>query len=422
MRAARVLQIDQKNLLCGLDWIPILAESTFSRAQARRLGASLQVWSGQPAAALGLARGVPARGRYWSAADLWARLHPNASRACILPLDEQVWHVLASHQGVALVRADRSFPSLELAQASVDAMRLACPGLEQIPEPDAPGVHALLQGLARMATPGLAMKPVRGSRVRRLGVAAGVALGAAAWLHTQAAPEPPALDGVAPELLWRQAFDQALADRPVQGAAGTQALLQALYNQPVRLAGWDLLELHCQPRSGGLTWSCRADYRRQAQDADNRGFLQHAPSPWALDFSSLDTVRALWSFAVPAHVARPAALPAAQLVTRDWASALQASLPAFHRLHLEPARSLPLLAPLDARGQALTGPPAGLPAISLRRLQVEGPLRSGFLLAPMSDSVSWHKVSLVVAPGVRPDVRTSRLTLRMEGDIYEIGS
>ncbi|MFA5662465.1 hypothetical protein [Castellaniella sp.] len=422
MRAARVLLVDQKKLLCGLDWVPVLAESAFSRAQARRLGATLVVWSGEPPAALGLARGVPGRGRCWSLADLWARLYPEGSRACILALDTQTWHVLAAHQGVALVRGDRSYPSLELALASMQAMRLACPGLEMLPAPDPAGVQALLHTLASQATPDLAMQPVRSSPVRRYGVPFGLALGAAAWLHTQAAQNTAISHATPPAVLWQEALDQALHGRFIHGAAGTRALLQTLYRQPVRLAGWDLLEVHCQPHMGGASWSCQADYRRQAQGADNRGLLEHAPGTWALEFSSLDRARAIWSVSVPARQVTPAALPRAHWVTRDWSSALQASLPAFHRLHLEPAHTLSVAAPQDAEGQPLAEPSSGLPAISMRGLQVEGPLRSGFLLTSMVESVSWHKLSLVVTTGVRPDLRTSRLTLRLEGVIYENGS
>ncbi|MGA0584445.1 MAG: hypothetical protein ACO2ER_11160, partial [Castellaniella sp.] len=75
-------------------------------------------------------------------------------------------------------------------------------------------------------------------------------------------------------------------------------------------------------------------------------------------------------------------------------------------------------APHDPQGRALPVP-EDFPALSIRALRVEGPLRSGALLAPLAGAVSWRKAVLTLAPHTRPDVRASRLILHLEGIVYE---
>jgi len=414
MPATRLLQVGQAALAFGLDWVPVLDDPEAACAQARREGAGRQVLSGNPPAALGLARGLPRRGACWSAADLLARQHPQGSVACVLPLDPRTWHVLACHEGVVLARADRSYPDEDLADRAVDALRLACHRLRLLPVDE--GAEPLLQGLARQAAGVPPMRHVRG-RARPLTVSAILVLAAvAAWgwnglagsVRADAAPDPRAA--------WEESLARTLARQPIHGEAGTRSLLRALMAQPVRAAGWVLQGLRCQPGAGA--WQCRSEYRRLDPGADNRGLLQAAPADWRLDFPSLDTARAAWRLPLPGQTPQPARLPASALVARDWASALQAVSPAFTALRMDPPRALAVPAPHDAQGWPLPEPP-DLPAVATRALRVEGPLRSARLLAPLARSVSWHKVQLSHAPGTRPGLKHSRLILHLEGSLYE---
>jgi len=414
MAATRLLRVGQVTLAFGLDWVPVLDDPEAASAQARREGAGHQVLSGNPPAALGLARGLPPRDACWSAADLLARQHPQGSVACVLPLDPHTWHVLACHEGVVLARADRSYPDADLAARAVDALRLACPRLRLLPADD--GAEALLQGLARQAAGVPPMRHVRG-RVRPLAVSAVlVSVAAAAWgwgglagsARVDAAPDPRAA--------WEAALARTLARQPIHGEAGTRSLLQALQAQPVRAAGWVLQGLRCQPGDGA--WQCHSEYRRLDPRADNRGLLQAAPADWRLEFPSLDTARAAWRLPLPGRAAEPARLPSSALVARDWASALQAVSPAFTALRMDPPRALAVPAPHDAQGRPLPEPP-DLPSVATRALRVEGPLRSAELLAPLVRSVSWRKAHLSHASGTRPSLRHSRLILHLEGSLYE---
>src|SRR5690606_41332655 len=102
--------------------------------------------------------------------------------------------------------------------------------------------------------------------------------------------------------------------------------------------------------SAGAPCECVGAYRRQRPLADNRSLLRAAPAGWRLDFPSLDIARATWTLSLPGQRSEPRGLPRAALLDRDWASALQAVLPAFSVLRLDAARPLTVPAPPDVRG------------------------------------------------------------------------
>ncbi|WP_368647233.1 hypothetical protein [Castellaniella ginsengisoli] len=417
-RSARIVWVGRVPLAFGLDWVPLLGASEAVQLRTRRRGVSHRVVSGDPPAALGLAGGLRAGQACWSAADLLARRHPRGTVACVLPLDADTWHVLAAHEGVALARADRSYPDPDLAREAVEALRRAHPKLELLAATDESGPADLLQALARQAPGQRPLEPVRrrGARLALLVLVAG--LGMAGWLHGNGGPDAAAASRPDARASWLSALDRVLDQRPLHGEAGTRALLDALYRQPARLGGWSLREVRCQPQPDGGPWRCVGEYRRYGPQADNRALLQAAPAGWRLDFPSLDSARAAWSLPLPGQRPEPHALPQAGLLARDWASALQAVLPAFAVLRLDAAQPLTVPAPRDAQGLELPLP-EDFPALSVRVLRVEGPLRSGALLAPLAGAVSWRKAALTLAPGVRPDVRASRLILHLEGTVYE---
>ncbi|WP_066454498.1 hypothetical protein [Castellaniella caeni] len=414
MRTTRLVWVEQIPLVFGLEWLPLLGEPDRIASQARQEGAGHWVLSGNPPAALGLARGLAVRRPCWSAAALWARQHPQGTVACVLALDTHSWHVLASHEGVALARADRGYPDQALATQALETLRLSYPRLRQVCADD-DGVPKQLAGLAAGAPP---MTRVH-RRARWLFVAAlALALVAAGaiWLRGWTADRPAA--DARQQGAWEAALSAALARRPIHGEAGTRALLGAVYRQPARLAGWSLQSLSCQPAPPSTQWHCRSEYRRRDARADNRGLLRGALAGWTVDFPALDIAQVTWRVPVPAQPPDPRRLPRARLAMRDWASALQAVLPAFTTLRLEAARPLTVEAPRDEQGRALP-PPATLPALALRALRVEGPLRSGVLLAPLAQSVSWQKLSVSHLPGTRPGLRASRLSFHLEGHVYE---
>ena len=416
-RTARLVRVDRVSLAFGLDWVPLLGDPDAMQAQARRQGATHRVLSGDPPAALGLARGLPAGLTCWSAADLLARVHPRGTVACVVPIGDN-WHVLAVHEGVPLARADRSYPAADLASEAIAALRRAHPKLELLAVQSGQYATGLLDTLARLAPTQRALEPVR-RRGMRLVLLAGMAvLGGSIFMRWGNGVGAAVTTDPDARSRWQAALQQTLGQHPLHGEPGTRALLAALYRQPVRLAGWSLHGLRCQSGPDAARWHCVGEYRRQDRLADNRTLLRLAPAGWRLDFPSLDLARAAWTVALPGQPPDAGDLPRAGLLDRDWASALQAVLPAFSALRLEAARPLEVPAPRDDQGRALPVP-ADFPVVAVRALRVEGPLRSGMLLAPLARAVSWHKAALTLAPGTRPGVRASSLTLHLEGVVYE---
>lgn len=416
MATTRIVEVQQLYLAFGLDWLPVLDDPALACAQAGREGASHLILSGNPPAALGLAHGLPRTQTCWSAADLLAREYPQGTLACVLSLDNQTWHVLACHEGVVLARADRSYPQRELAHQAIEDLRLAYPRL-QLLDPHA-SADTLLQRLARRAAVAPALQRVRHTRTYRALLLAGGLCSLVWWGYAYGLPQDAARPAPDAAQAWHHALAQSLARHPLHGEAGTRALLQAVYLQPVQLAGWILKDLQCQPGSAAAVWQCRSEYRRLDLRADNRGLLQAAPSGWRLDFPSLDLAQASWTLALDGQVADPQALPQARLVARDWASALQAVLPAFTTLRVQGPKPLAIAAPRDAEGRDLPIP-EDFPRLSIRTVKIEGPLRSASLLVPLSRAVSWEKAVVTHAPGTRPGLKSSRLVLHLEGALYE---
>jgi hypothetical protein len=422
MQLSHVIQVGQVSLVFGLDWIPLLGDEGRAADVAGRHGASHLALSGNPPAALGMAMDLSRRSAYWSAALLMASQYPIGTVVRVIPLEEGAWHVLACHEGVALVRADRSYPDHALACQAVEVLRMSYPhlSLHEDPPPggEEDGRTAGLQDLAKLSASVPPLQRVRRRAVRWV-VLVLLALAAALFVAGfWRGSSPPASLPLTAHAAWTLALDQTLARQPVHGPAGTRDLLQALYRQPVHLAGWRMQSLRCEPGSESPHWRCVGDYRRDHAAADNRGLLAAAPADWQLDFPSIDRARTRWALTPAAMPVQLDKLSANGMLARDWVSALQGILPAFSKIQVEPPRALAIPVPRDTQGRELPRP-ADLPALATRALQVQGPLQSASLLVPLAQAVSWRRVSLTFTPGARTGVRASRLILHLEGNAYE---
>ncbi|HEX7386152.1 MAG TPA: hypothetical protein VF285_02615 [Castellaniella sp.] len=421
MQPSRVVQVDQVALVFGMEWVPLLGETTRVSSLARRSGASHRTVSGEPPAALGMAQGISRRKACWSAAALMAHGHPTGTLAWLFVLDADSWHVLACHEGVALVRADRSYPDRELAYRAVEALRVSYPHLEFLDATLRDGAtedRDVLRMLARESKSVPALHPVRrlfgmGVWVLVLTLVIMFAAGRFWWVR----PVAQDAEQVA-RVSWERALADAVVRRPIHGTEGTRDLLAVLYRQPFQLAGWRLQTLRCEPKGVERPWQCHGEYRRVLPHADNRGLMQAAPADWRLDFPSLDRALVRWSLSLASSLPDLGALPSSQVLERDWASALQDILPAFSKLQLEPARALSVTVPRDAQGRDLPRPES-LQVPVTRVLRVQAPLQSISLLVPLARPVSWQKAVLTVAPAARAGLRTGRLILHLEGVVYE---
>jgi len=219
MQLSRVIQVDQIQMVFGLDWIPLLGDEGGASGVAGRHGASHLTFSGHPPAALGMAMGLSRRATYWSAAILMARQHPVGTVVRVIPFGDGCWHVLACHEGVALVRADRSYADHALARQAVEMLRVSYPHLILQEDPSSAAEGAARDGLHDLAKLSGSVPPMQ--RVRRrpaLGsvlalLALAVALSAGGFWRAAARPAP----APAAMAAWTQALNQTLARRPVHG-------------------------------------------------------------------------------------------------------------------------------------------------------------------------------------------------------------
>jgi hypothetical protein len=280
------------------------------------------------------------------------------------------------------------------------------------------GRTAGLQDLAKLSASVPPLQRVRRRAVRWV-VLVLLALAAALFVAGfWRGSSPPASLPLTAHAAWTLALDQTLARQPVHGPAGTRDLLQALYRQPVHLAGWRMQSLRCEPGSESPHWRCVGDYRRDHAAADNRGLLAAAPADWQLDFPSIDRARTRWALTPAAMPVQLDKLSANGMLARDWVSALQGILPAFSKIQVEPPRALAIPVPRDTQGRELPRP-ADLPALATRALQVQGPLQSASLLVPLAQEVSLRRVSLTFTHGARTGERASRFILHQEGNDNE---
>src|SRR5690606_1802240 len=90
---------------------------------------------------------------------------------------------------------------------------------------------------------------------------------------------------------WGDAVAESVARLQIHGVRGTLALLDNVLDLPVKLAGWELLDVECVPE--GNQWRCQARYLRKA-GADNQGFADASPSSWQIAFDPLEGVTATW--------------------------------------------------------------------------------------------------------------------------------
>lgn len=427
-----MLVLPSAALVFGIEWLPLLD----ARAQrqglrlARQHKASHMVLAGESAGSVGLAVLKAGRGqrknRLYSAAQNVAQLFPAGTVALLLELKQAGYWLVAVHEGAVIARTDRIYPHFVDAQPVLAELRQAYPQLQVLGEPQAPDLpnlaaieeasssHSRLQALSRWTS--VLPWPVQAF------VLALVLIVLIPRLAHLLRPEPkvPAPVAVADlRQAWRQAVEKAFQDRIVHGVLGTRILLDALYELPVRVGGWILLQAECTAQ--GRDWRCQASYERRSIQASNSSFLAAVPENWQVEFNSMDLAQPVWTIAsqgVPVLASRP---KSTEHHERDLFSALQEIKPAFSQMQIGKATPLPVSVPVDEQGRSLPRPPAMALYLS-RPVHLAGPLRSSGLLLPHTASMQWNKAVLALRKVDQPGLKSSGLSLSLQGVLYEINA
>lgn len=414
-RFPQIVQRADKSLLFGMEWFPILGDAVHRqvRAMARSRAATHWVVASGAATSVGLVR-HPTRkkARLHSAAATFAGLHPRGTLAAVVPLPHNRMWVVAVHEGAVLARTDQLHEAESSVQDSIRILREAHPGLTVLDE----RTHAsgLLEVLFRDAGEQAVLQRNRRATRKLILILGSLAYGGiVAWDSGGVKEEPPAVD---PVQAWSQAIHLAAQTHRVHGVAGLKALLDALYEAPVRIAGWNLGKVECRPQHA--EWRCQALFRRDAS-GDNQSLMDAALPGWTLSFDPLEAAVASWSIPLPARGLAELRLYTARQNESQLVSALQSMVPAFMELKLDAPQSIPVAAPMDEQSRPIARPP-GLPVPQRRQIRVQAPLRSMSLILPETRHMSWDRVELEVTQLAQPSLRHSGLQISLFGVLYEM--
>ncbi|WP_353146728.1 hypothetical protein [Pollutimonas bauzanensis] len=432
MELPLLLPLSSATLVFGLEWLPLLggkAERTGLRL-ARQHKATQMVLAGETAGSVGITAVKTSRSQrkasLYSAAQNLAHLFPTGTVALVLELEQVGYWLVAVHEGAVVARTDRLYRCVEDTEPVLDELRQAYPQfllLGSHGAPDQPALAAIeaacstqsrLRVLSRWAP--VLPWPVQGFVLVLVLVLLIPKLGTVLASKRQARVP---VANVNPVQAWKRAVEQAAHGRVVHGARGTRALLDELYELPIHINGWVLLQTECAAQLS--QWRCQARYERRDMQASNSQFLAGSPKHWTVEFISMEQAQPVWD--IPGH---GAGLLAQQLKTslqneRDLFSALQAIKPAFSQMQVGKPAPLHVAAPQDDSGQPLPRPP-GLAHHLSRPIQLGGPLRSASLLLPYTASMQWNKAVLSLRNIDNPGLKSSSLNLSLQGVLYEIES
>jgi hypothetical protein len=432
MDDALIRSVSSVSLVFGLDWLPVLSgrAGRVARRMARQYRATHLVIAGDAAAAVGLAclksKGSDRRRPLYSAAQNVARLYATGTVALLLELGEGHHWLVAVHDGAVVARTDKMYVSAQQARHELDELRQAFPQLVVLGEARSPEVP----DLSAIAAAGGGH-----SRLQRVGRGYFGLPALTRWIlpslilalllpRVWAVLRPPAQKAQPVSIVdagqvWRAAHKRAGQAVPIQGVQGTRAVLDSFYRLPIRVAGWSLVNASCEPVPSH--WQCRARYKRIGLRADNSTLIQAALPGWDIDFVSIDQAEPVWRVAAAAVSLSQVSVNDSAHNERHLWSALQAIQPAFASMQLGRPVPMRVIAPRDAQARPIDRP-RGLPVYTLRQVRFDGPLRSASLLLPYTGFISWKKLALSVHDMRTVDLKSSRLTLSLYGDLYEIQS
>ncbi|RTZ41050.1 hypothetical protein EKL30_15280 [Candidimonas sp. SYP-B2681] len=425
-----IIPLSSTNLVFGLEWLPLLggrADRTGLRL-ARLHRATHMVLAGDSAGSVGVVTLKSERQHrkkpFHSAAQNVAQLFATGTIALLLDLERVGFWLVAVHEGAVIARTDRLYRSRNDAGKVLEELHQAYPQIVLLGSPEAPDLpdldaleaassaHSQLFGVGRWNS--LLPWPVQCFVLALLLVLLIPRVWQFFQRDTVAASSVQAAD---PRLAWQNAIERSAHNHFVHGIQGTRVLLDTLYELPTRVSGWNLRQAECLMKI--RQWQCQARYERLGIEASNSEFLAQVPAGWSVDFVSLDRAQPSWHIDFYGAPLSAVHLKTSANNERDLFSALQAIRPAFGHIQIGKPTALSVSVPVDANGKPLLRPREVLHYFT-RRMQVNGPLRSGSLLLPHTASVAWNKVALTVQNIETPGLKSSSLNLSLEGVLYEI--
>lgn len=427
--ASYALTIPSKaELVFGLDWFVIMG--TDAPAQARRLArryrASHLAVGQINANCVGLGslnrRQDPVLPRC-AAALVVASRHPGATVSLICQLENDLWWMVAVHDGAVVTRSDQLFATEEQAQLAREELSAFYPGITHLDACTETQFVAWVDGSGVAASRLLALRAgarkrqIAGWFVALLAISGGLGLAIYFTKAGQTSETVSAAESAEKaKQAWKTALHQALRAHWLHGRDGTAGVLINLYRQPVRLAGWHLQTAQCVAKR--TVWHCQSHYQREQPQASNQGFLDAAPAHWRITFTPLEQARAEWSIQSRGKALDGVPLNVSSANEAELFSRLQEIRPALPQVNISAPVPLAITAPLDGEGQPLSRP-VDLPRYGLRSVEFRVPLRSVSLLIPHVQHIGWERIALTVAPQSKPSLTHSVFMAQLKGVLYE---
>jgi hypothetical protein len=426
-------------LVFGMRWSPLVGSrvASLARKRAVQARASHYVFGGNRGAAVGCARlhKVSRSRSYHSAAQAFARQHPEGAVAVLLRLQDDAFWLAGAHDGAVMVRTDRLFSTECAAQDALLKLRQTVPALVVHNTFDSRefGGQAVDTNLLCMSVEPLAQSADAASRLLGTGaawtrlppaarlfiaLAIGLAIlraGSLYWRAQRSVPAPiPAV--VSSVVAWRRVLDRFIQAHPLHRANEPQRVMSTFRKLPLDIDGWSLTGASC--RAAKAHWACGARYARRGRTATNSALLKAVPDGWKVEFMLLDDATVTWLPAAMSMEMAFAELDRAADTAARFGSFLQRVRPAFRRITVATGKRETMLPPRDEKGMVLA-PPPGTPAISSRRIMIVGPLRSYGLLQDSPGAFAWTQIDLQVRRTEAATLIASALSAELKGVLYE---
>lgn len=219
-----------------------------------------------------------------------------------------------------------------------------------------------------------------------------------------------------PEQAWQVAISEEAQHKRVDSLKGVEALYQKLVEIPLDVAGWRLHEAACE--AAGMLWQCTGTFLRKGYGATNDQFEAALPKGWKARFDPLGTAQGVWSFSIVGSKTGVAAanLPTREKILRSPVSQLQSILPAFTSIRLPNAEPWNVAMPVDGNGKPVSRPsnlaiPGAIP------LLLEGPLRSLSVWEVESTPTAIRKI-VINRVDAEVKLNSSPLKMTLTGDLY----
>ncbi|QEI07725.1 type 4b pilus protein PilO2 [Pigmentiphaga aceris] len=426
-------------LVFGMSWHTILGSQLVQEARHRAAaaGATHLVHADMQAESVGTIRLSRAHrsghaGRLYSAAQLFARLHPRGVAIACLTLPGGATWVGAVRDGTVLARTDVVYASVSEAEAAVDSLLAQEPDsicygqilARRVQPLDLDMLAGDLPAQALLQLRPRAWTAVPRSLIFLLVLCVAVPLGQRGW-QTYQAKQRQVLEAqraatrLDPATAWRERYTQHLAGVTLLAHEDLPQALETLAQVPLNVAGWRFDGARCEPalQTG---WSCEAIYQRGMQSASNAGFASSASSGWRMLWAPFDQVMPTFTSNLPPRPLTLSALVPLSQQNLNVVSRLQVLRAAFGNAEIGPAEIVEVGQPQELDGTGITRP-GDAPVLSRRRIRLSGPMRSLYALAAAEGPYRWSRLTLAVQPSSRPTLKLSALMATLEGVLYAYG-